>query len=168
MAKRSLASERLLLALRGNRCGFAYPGWEKAWRLPASINGIIDVDCTIPRGKLLAVPVAGLVVWGKSPERLRAELDPLLAYLTRTELVLDGRSLGSGHEVESYPHIVTIGPRNPFGEPAGTYTFLAHDYLAILTEDVPRAVGFRRRSGDGFSHASVIATSLVEMRAASA
>jgi hypothetical protein len=35
-------------------------------------------------------------------------------------------------------------------------------------EDVPRTVDFRRRSRDGFSHASVTATSLVEMGAAAA
>ena len=64
-AKRSLQSEKSLLAVRGNRCGFAWS--QRVWLLPASINGLITVQLPHPRRDVPRVPGRRLGCLGRAP-----------------------------------------------------------------------------------------------------
>jgi hypothetical protein len=65
-AKRSMQAETALLAAQGNRCGL---DTGKVWFLPASVNGLLHVHCTIPRGIICSCLSAARPTSGGIPTR---------------------------------------------------------------------------------------------------
>ena len=87
---RSVQAKTSLVAVRGNKCGL---DTGKVWFLPASINGLLDVHCEIPRGHHVAVFVGGAANWAKKPDALRSWVNRGFGYLVSYSLTVDGRSL---------------------------------------------------------------------------
>jgi hypothetical protein len=130
-ARRVLASRNSLLALRGNRCGFAWS--QRVWLLPASINGLITVNCTIPAGMYLVFPIAGVVEWGKSPEKMRQSVRSAFRAIRDVRLTVDGRDLGRGYVTRTPVYVTEVPPNNVFGWPAGSLSLMSKDYFAVLS-----------------------------------
>ena len=130
-AKRSLQSEKSLLAVRGNRCGFAWS--QRVWLLPASINGLITVQCRIPAGMFLVFPVAGVVAWGEHPDVMRADIRAIFPTIIDSRITVDGRNLGRGHVTRTPVYAVDVPAGNAFGEPAGGLSIMSKDYFAVIS-----------------------------------
>jgi hypothetical protein len=130
-AKRSLQSRNSLLAVRGNKCGFAWS--QRVWLLPASINGLISVECHIPQNMFLVFPVAGFADWEKPPAELRASVKEGFSWLKRTKLTVDGRDLGPGHVTKTPIFAVSVPPNNGLGVDAGTVSVMSIDRFAVLS-----------------------------------
>ena len=130
-ARRALASRNSLLALRGDRCGFAWS--QRVWLLPASINGLITVNCRIPAGMYLVFPIAGVVEWGKSPEKMRQSVRSAFRAIRDVRLTVDGRDLGRGYVTRTPVYVTEVPPNNVFGWPAGSLSLMSKDYFAVLS-----------------------------------
>jgi hypothetical protein len=130
-AKRSLQSRNSLLAMRANRCGFAWS--QRVWLLPASINGLITVSCRIPAGMYLVFPVAGVVAWGEHPDVMRADVRAAFPTILDSRVTVDGRDLGRGHVTRTPVYTVKVPAGNVFGEPAGLLSLISTDYFAVLS-----------------------------------
>jgi hypothetical protein len=130
-AKRSLQSRNSLLAVRGNKCGFAWS--QRVWLLPASINGLISVECHIPQNMFLVFPVAGFADWEKPPAELRASVKEGFSWLKRSELTVDGESLGPGHVTKTPIFVVRVPANNGLGVSAGTVSVMSIDRFAVLS-----------------------------------
>jgi hypothetical protein len=128
-AKRSLAAETSLLATAGNRCGL---DTGLVWFLPASINGLLDVSCTIPRGHHDVVNVAGVAGWNEPPENLVSNVNSAFGTLDDWSFTVDGRARRA-YVVKTAIFPVTVGPGSVLGEAPGTYNSYTKARFAILS-----------------------------------
>jgi hypothetical protein len=131
MAKRSIDAPTALLAVRGGRCGFAWS--QRVWLLPASVNGLLSVNCRIPADKYLIFPVAGILSWGLPPAALRADVKEGFKLITKAELTLDGRTLRPGYVTQTAPFNVRLPVANPLGEPAGLVTMMFRSHFVVFS-----------------------------------
>jgi len=126
---RSLQAKTSLLAVRGNKCGL---DTGKVWFLPASINGLLDVHCEIPRGHHVAVFVGGAANWAKKPDALRSWVNRVFETMVSYRLTVDGRSLPA--PVVRTPVFVTEIPQANWLElPPGSYDFYVKSRMVILS-----------------------------------
>jgi hypothetical protein len=131
MARRSLESRNSLLALRGNRCGFAWS--QRVWLLPVSINGLITANCRIPADKYLVFPIAGIFGWGEGPETLRQDVREGFKLISSAKLSVDGRSLRPGFVTRTPAFVGEVPAGNAFGEPAGLLSMMFKSYFVVLS-----------------------------------
>jgi hypothetical protein len=132
--QRSLQAETSLLAVRGNKCGFAF---GKVWTLPVSINNeqLLSVRCSIPRGKVLATIVGsstGFMLERFEKQEQAAIRRYFAASVVDVSLTVDGRSLRPGYLVGTPVYYLRLRQRNALGLPPGLYTALSRGYLALL------------------------------------
>lgn len=131
--KRSLQARTSLVAAGGYRCGL---DTGRVWFLPASIDGVIHVDCTIPRGHHLLVPVGGTVDWMKRPAALIASSNAGFDTLRSHSLTVDGSSLAAP-VVKTPIFVARIPQSNWLGLPAGSYNFRVKARMVILSPPAP-------------------------------
>lgn len=131
--KRSMQARTSLLAVRGNRCGL---DTGKVWFLPASINGLIEVNCEIPRGHHVLVPVGGVISGADKPDVLIADSNELFETLESYSLTVDGRSLRA--PVVKTPIFTATSVQGSWLPlPPGTYSFRDKSRMVILSPLAP-------------------------------
>ena len=141
---RSTQSRNSVIAVRGNKCGFAK---GKVWLLPVSINGVLDVHCTIPQGKILAIVVAGWADWAKGENKLRKSMRDGFRLLERATLTVDGRSVRPGYVLQTPFLHVNMPVRNSYSVPPGPMSYMAKEHFALLS---PLSAGEHLISTRGF------------------
>ena len=128
--KRSAASDNALFTVNGGKCGFAR---GKVWFLPdVWRDAQLETSCVIPRGKLVLVPAANLVL-----PALRKLLDlradgTVRSWIASSNVAIDGRSVGPGHWVSTPVFGTWVGYRNFFHAPPGFYTSFVDGYYALV------------------------------------
>lgn len=143
-ARRNLAAETSLVATDGTRCGLQR---GRVRLLPVSLSSGTSFRCTVPRGSLLAFPVAGYVTWGLSPKRLRARVRAGFERIRNVQLVVDGRRLQPGHVIATPVYVAALPARNGLGAPPGPISMMSKDSFAILSslEPGPHSIAVRIR-----------------------
>lgn len=129
-ARRSLAADTSLVATDGTRCGLQR---GRVRLLPVSLLGGTTFRCAVPRGSLLAFPVAGYVAWGLPPSKLRSRVRTGFERIRGVRLVVDGRRLQPGHVVATPAYVVGLPARNSLGAPPGPISMMSKDFFAILS-----------------------------------
>lgn len=132
---RSIQSRNSLIAVRGNKCGFAI---GSVWLLPVSINPeILNISCTIPRGKRLALVVGGIFDIGKNEARLRATMASAWPMFVSSSLTVDGRPLRPGYVLQTPLVHVRMPLRNSYDVPPGLTAYMTRERFAILSPPGP-------------------------------
>jgi hypothetical protein len=127
-AQRTPASPGTLFVGSNGKCGSAF---GKVWFLPdASPPDDLVTQCVIPRGKLLFVPGAWVVV--PATRQAIEDIPTFRRFVAASRIWVDGRFVGSGHYLQTPVFPVVLRLRNTFGAPPGVWNLIASGYFAIL------------------------------------